>query len=82
MFTEINQTKNIRKKGQALIGAGVVILLGITYLVCWYDTLFPVIFSSAKPTLNSYMTDEGRCEISGKLGGNSECLEAETSSSF
>jgi hypothetical protein len=82
MFTEINQTKNTRKKGQALMGAGVVILLGITYLLCWYDTLFPVLFSSAKPTINSYINDEGRCEISGKLGGNGECLDTERSSSF
>jgi hypothetical protein len=82
MVTDINQTKNTRKKGQALMGAGLVILLGITYLLCWYDTLFPVLFSSAKPTINSYITDEGRCEISGIMGENGECLEAERSSSF
>ena len=82
MFTDINQTKNSRKKGQALMGAGVVILLGITYLFCWYDTIFPVLFSSEKSTIKSYVIDEGRCEISGRIGGNGECLDAETSSSF
>lgn len=80
--TGVKQGHNFDRQIQLILALGFFTTLGVTSLLCWCSLLFPTLLSTTHPAVIPYITEQSRCEQSGRSWQNGECLDFEQRADF
>jgi hypothetical protein len=79
---QIEQAKKVRQTKHLIMVLGIWGTVGAVYLLCWCYALFPSLFKFQYPTAIPSISEQERCQQSGKTWQEGKCLDFDHNRNF